>query len=108
MHDAEVVCVEGDGAAAERREVDDGRGDLRAYSLEALQPSADLFGAIVCEEIQGERAIAGGDLLQGELEARRFDLGEGDDLDGVLDVGEGSVADGLPVCSKRAWAEAGL
>ena len=97
LDDAEVVGVDGEGAAAEGAEVDDSGGDLWADAFELLEPVADFFGAVPGEEVEGERADAGGDLFEEGFESRSLLLGEGDDGEGSLEVGEGDVAEGLPV-----------
>ena len=97
LGDAEVVGVDAERAAAEGGEVDDGGGDLVADAFELLQPGADFVGAVLGEEVERERADAGGDLLEEGFEAEGFLFGEGDDGDGAFDVGDGGVADGLPV-----------
>ncbi len=97
LDDAEVVGVDGEGAAAEGAEVDDGGGDLGADAFELFEPGADLVGAVPGEEVEGEGADAGCDLLQDELEARCFLFGEGDDGDDAGDVLGGGVAEGFPV-----------
>jgi hypothetical protein len=107
LDDAEVVGVDGERAAAEGGEVDDSGGDLRADAFELLQPAADFFGAVLGEEVEGERADACGDLFEGLLEARGLLFGEGDDGDGSFDFGEGGVTDGLPVVGAGVGAVAG-
>ncbi len=97
LDDAEVVGVDGEGAAAESAEVDDGGGDLGADSFELLEPVADFFGAVFGEEVEGEGSDTGGDLLEEGFEARGLLLGEGDDGEGSFEVGKRGVADRLPV-----------
>ena len=104
---AEVVGVDAEGAAAEGGEVDDGGGDLIAYAFELLKPGADLLGAVLGEEVEGEGADAGGDLFEESFEAEGLLFGEGDDGDGALEVGDGGVADRLPVAGAGVGAVAG-
>jgi hypothetical protein len=87
LGDAEVVGVDAEGAAAEGAEVHHGCGDLVADAFELFEPGANFFGAVLGEEVEGEGPDAGGDLLEGELEAWGFELGEGDDGDRAFDLG---------------------
>ena len=94
---AEVVAVDAECAAAEGGEVGNCAAGLGADTGELLEPRTDLFSAIFCEEVEGEGAVAFRDALQGLLELRGFDFGEGDDGDGSFDLCDLGVADGIPV-----------
>ncbi len=102
LGDAKVVGVDAEGAAAEGGEVDHGGGDLIADAFELLEPGTNFLGAVLGEEVEGEGADAGGDLLEEGLEAQRLLLGEGDDADGALNISDGGVPNGLPVAGAGA------
>ena len=94
---AEMVAIDAESAAAERAEVNDGTAGFGADAWKLLKPVADFFGLVLREEVQRERAVAGGDALQRFFELRSFDFGERNDGDGALDGVDRGVADGFPV-----------
>jgi len=94
---AEMVAIDAESAAAERSEINDRTTGFGADAWELLKPVADFFSFVLREEVQRERAVAGGDALQRFFELRSFDFGERNDGDGALDGVDRGVADGLPV-----------